>query len=478
MDRTASAPVFRVAHIDLFERPVRFARPLRIGPTQAQSGSQVLVRAKVLVEGRGEAVGGAADLMTPCWFDRSGSSLAAKTDGLRTSLHLARDLILGCAPGIAFARHIAVAGPQVEACADRLLPRLAADYGLAVVERAVLDALLRAMDLSFLQGMRRNVVGLDASLTPDLDPMPLSAFLASRTVADRIGIRHTVGLDDDLDAFAHLVGRTRLQWFKLALSGDPARDLDRLAAIARGLRPVPDALVTLDGDELYSDLAALGELCAGIERDGRLAPIAKGLLHIEQPFARNQTFEIALGSLAERHAFVIDEADDDWASFPRARALGYRGVSSRSCKGLYRTLLNAARAQKWRTQGQACFVTAEDFASPVGLAVQQDTVLAAYLGATHAERNGDRNMDGFADASPEEADAFLQAHPDLYERADSAVRLRMRGGFLSTRSLGGPGFASAAMPAWNRLEPMPRPGKPDAETAKRSDPRTFRPNRR
>ena len=39
----------------------------------------------------------------------------------------------------------------------------------------------------------------------------------------------------------------------------------------------------------------------------------------------------------------IDEADGDIAAFPTARALGYRGVSSKSCKGFTRALLNRAR---------------------------------------------------------------------------------------------------------------------------------------
>ena len=31
-------------------------------------------------------------------------------------------------------------------------------------------------------------------------------------------------------------------------------------------------------------------------------------------------------------------------AFPRARKLGYRGISSKSCKGIYKSLINGARA--------------------------------------------------------------------------------------------------------------------------------------
>ena len=37
---------------------------------------------------------------------------------------------------------------------------------------------------------------------------------------------------------------------------------------------------------------------------------------------------------------LIDESDDGLDAFPRARALGYAGVSSKMCKGLYKSLLN------------------------------------------------------------------------------------------------------------------------------------------
>ena len=33
--------------------------------------------------------------------------------------------------------------------------------------------------------------------------------------------------------------------------------------------------------------------------------------------------------------------------FRAPSSLGYRGVSSKSCKGLYKSLLNAARARAW-----------------------------------------------------------------------------------------------------------------------------------
>ena len=50
-----------------------------------------------------------------------------------------------------------------------------------------------------------------------------------------------------------------------------------------------------------------------------------------------------------------------------------------------------------------------------------------------------------------EQDAFLAAHPDLYERSHGAVRLRITAGELALGSLACPGFASGAMPDWSRM---------------------------
>ncbi len=50
-----------------------------------------------------------------------------------------------------------------------------------------------------------------------------------------------------------------------------------------------------------------------------------------------------------------------------------------------------------------------------------------------------------------EQDAFLKAHPDLYERSHGAVRLRIQQGNLQIESLAIPGYASGAMPDWQAM---------------------------
>src|SRR5206468_6228425 len=202
-----------------------------------------------------------------------------------------------------------------------------------------------------------------------------------------------------------------------------------------------DYRVTLDANEQYADLAALSSLVERLDRDATLRPIAQKLLYIEQPMPRDITRQSPLGALARRD-FIIDEADDSYDAFAAARALRYRGISSKSCKGIYKSIVNATRAAKWSAGGEKFFVSGEDLTCQAGLAVQQDLALGALIGVPHAERNGHHYVDGFADTPAREANAFLAAHPDLYVRDGNTIKLSIHDGDLLTGSLTRAGFAS------------------------------------
>src|ERR1700724_1272469 len=173
---------------------------------------------------------------------------------------------------------------------------------------------------------------------------------------------------------------------------------------------------------------------------------------------REITRQSPLGALARRD-FIIDEADDSYDAFPAARALGYRGISSKSCKGLYKSIVNATRAAKWSAGGEKFFVSGEDLTCQAGLGVQQDLALGALIGVSHAERNGHHYVDGFGDAPAAEAQAYLAAHPDLYVRDGNQIRLSIHDGDLLTGSLATPGFATSVHLDWPALSPLSQPKK-------------------
>jgi hypothetical protein len=451
-----------VRDVTLFERPVAFARPFRFGAVTMNAATQMFVRVEIEVEGKGRATGASAELLAPKWFDKRPELTPDQTiDELRRSLLIARELYL-TNKGIdtAFGLHAACSRAQVAACAKEDIPPLAAAFGPAEIDKAILDALLRAAGVSFFDGMAANIAELDARLTADIDDAAIARFLASHTRLDRVAIRHTVGMDDRIEGEGGVADPNEnagARYFKLKLNGDPVHDAARLARIGKELATLRYATkVTLDANEQYADIAALDALVDRLDHDPALAPIASNLLYIEQPMPRDITKASPLGQLAARN-FIIDEADDSYDAFPAARALGYRGISSKSCKGLYKSIINATRAAAWSVDGAAYFVSGEDLTCQAGLAVQQDLALGTLIGVTHAERNGHHYVDGFAETPVEEADAFLAAHPDLYVRDGGKVRLAIHDGDLLTGSLTAPGFASSVHPDWSTMQPLKRP---------------------
>ena len=150
---------------------------------------------------------------------------------------------------------------------------------------------------------------------------------------------------------------------------------------------------------------------------------------------------------------IIDESDADLDAFPEARARGYRGVSSKACKGVYKSLLNRARCVRWNREAGAerYFMSAEDLTTQPGFGLQQDLALVSLLGLGHVERNGHHYVRGLAALPPAEQRALLAAHPDLYVDDGGLVRLRIAGGRLDIRSLACVGFAAGAEPEWSTL---------------------------
>jgi hypothetical protein len=111
-------------------------------------------------------------------------------------------------------------------------------------------------------------------------------------------------------------------------------------------------------------------------------------VHLRLPFRFGV---VTLTESPQARPVIIDESDGEIDSAVIARARGYRGVSTKSCKGFYKSVINAVRC------------------------------------------------------------AFLQAHPDLYARTAGAVRLRILDGRLSIGSLACPGYARSVEPDWTTM---------------------------
>ncbi|AVF41928.1 mandelate racemase [Pandoraea apista] len=473
-----SAVSLTLTFCELFERDVALRLPFRFGAVTLRHATQAFVRVGVrLADGR-EAVGATAELMVPKWFDKSPElSQAQNTEQLRESLRLARRLALeDSAPATAFARFERQYPAQLHEGAALGLNPLVASFGLAQIDKAVLDGLCRALGISFFDAMRRNVVGLrHTTLAPDLDGFDFDALLTDLRPMRALALRHTVGMADALAradgadfpgdglpaTLEEVVRRYRPREFKLKLGGDAKQDRERLAAIASLLgQACPDYRVTLDGNEQYPDASTFLAFWRAMERDPYLADMVRRVRYVEQPLARSVALRHPLGPLASAVPMMIDESDETLDAFVSAKALGYRAVSSKSCKGLYKSLINRARCELWNTQTgvRRYFMTAEDLTCQAGLAVQQDLALAALLGVTHVERNGHHYVAGMPGAHEDEQRAFALRHPALYTwqtgQASGALRLRVDEGDIALEDLYAEGFASSAMPDWTRLREM------------------------
>jgi hypothetical protein len=100
-------------------------------------------------------------------------------------------------------------------------------------------------------------------------------------------------------------------------------------------------------------------------------------------------------------------------------------------------------------------MSAEDLTTWPGVSVQQDLALVSLLGMTHVERNAHHFIDGMNFAPEGEQEAFVAAHPDLYEKRDGKpARLKAKGGKLALGSLAGPGFAVSADMDFKSMKPM------------------------
>lgn len=468
----------RIEEIQLYERDVKLRLPFRFGVITLTEAPQALLRLRVQRADGREAWGMAAEVLAPKWFDKNLElSNEDNFDQLRQSVYVATDLYTSDrryrTPFEFFAEFYQ---PQLAACEELNLNRLIGGYGLALLDRAILDAVCRLQKTSFYTAVQTNLPGLTPiPATPELKDFDFDSFLSSLEPANSLHARHTVGLSDPIDAddqseedrlndglpetLVEVIQTYGQRYFKLKVGGSLQEDLDRLEAIASVLDSnCPFYFTTLDGNEQYSDLEQLTELWQGMKSRQSLKQMLASILFIEQPVHRNNALEKRIPEGLERPV-IIDESDVDLDAFPRARELGYRGVSSKTCKGMYKSIINRARCRLWNREegGQIYFMSGEDLTLQPGISVQQDLALVSLLGLEHLERNGHHYVAGLSYLPRQEQEAFLKAHPDLYIDDGARIRINLQQGKVAIGSLHCTGFASAAEPLWETMRPMTRP---------------------
>lgn len=445
----------RVVSVDLFERHVTLRLPFRFGAATVTQCPQAFVRAQIQVGGK-RFEGATAELMVPKWFDKSPTLTHEQNfEQLRQALRNAAQSYTSTPDDLSpYALSQSAGEAAIQTGVAQGLPRLAAQFGSALIDKSIADAALRAAGLGWVDGLRANVLGdpFNSKLNivkPATVALRHTVGLADRLTSSDAGPDPADGLPATLEAAIQFYG---LHHFKLKLSGQLDADIERLSCISAVLgAQASDYRVTLDGNETFADAQALGAFWQVLSKAPQTASLLKRTLLLEQPLPRRIALGASIANLGINVPVILDESDDQDDVLERGLALGYRGISSKACKGIYRALHSAARIAQDPVH---LLLSGEDLTCQAGLAVQQDTLLAASLGITHIERNGHHYVDGFGVAPEQEAQGFATAHPGFYTTAPDRARLAVRVGQLDLTSLHTPGFASAAQPLWDSLQPI------------------------
>jgi hypothetical protein len=241
-----------------------------------------------------------------------------------------------------------------------------------------------------------------------------------------------------------------LKYFKLKVGGNLEADIERLAKIEAVLTQVQDYKVTLDGNETFQNAESLSVFVQALTKHEATQRLLERTLLIEQPLPRAIALEEKIPTMPLNIPVILDESDDHPDVLAKGLALGYRGISSKACKGIYRSLHSASLVQKT----PQCLLSGEDLTCQAGLGVQQDTLLATSLGVQHIERNGHHYVKGFGIAPAHESSEFEKAHADLYTSSSAGVHLNVQQGQINIASLHQIGFGHQAWPDWQSLDPI------------------------
>ena len=460
----------RLHTTELYLRNSVLRIPFRYGNTCLTRCPQAILQAVVETDA-GRCVGYSGDCLPSGWFDKSTPDYQQQLDDMFEVIALAQRVAMEsfAAPQELFRGWLPLYERVAEVARERGFTSLLATFGVSLVERALMDAMCRAVGLSFAEAVRKNIFCIEPTAIHDSLTWQPKDWLPKLPTPE-IDVRHTVGLGDPLtaaeipatdqlqdgypQALEQYVERFGIRFLKIKVSNQLDTDLERLRTIAALVEKScgSDYRVTLDGNEQYQTPAEFDQLVDAIEGDARLRQLWRNTLVIEQPLNRaialSPKHTEGIRQLGQKKPVIIDESDGELDAYTRALALGYRGVSCKNCKGPIKTLLNAGLTWLANDFGkQSHFVmTGEDLCSVGIVPMQADLCLAATIGLTHVERNGYHFHPGLAYLPEQQQRAALKEHADCYALIDGLVRPQVVDGKLAIESLQCPGFGFSVLP--------------------------------
>jgi enolase-like protein len=424
--------------------------------------------------------GYAADNLLPKWFDKDpGRSFRDNVKDQLISIRVAHQAYMEAArvPRSVFQIWLDAFAECRSRGPERKLNELTVSFGSSFFERALADAAARLAGADLVALLRQDLLEIrPAAVHRELEMDDLARW-ARETPPSTLFVRHTVGLLDPITAadvpddgwlddglpqtLEECVATYGLRYFKVKVGGRHDEDLARLRAVAATLdRLVTEPyVVSLDGNEQYKTLDDFARLLKAMGKVSALRRFRKSIAFVEQPLDRAVALDPAvtkaLGALGV--PVVIDESDGELGSFKAAVKLGYRGVSTKNCKGIIKSFLNRSLVERWKARLKpqaAIFMTAEDLTTLPVLPLQQDLATVRALGITHVERNGHHYVKGLSHCSRRERQQATRLHRDLYLGGEDKARLRIDNGLVRVASLGTPGYGGAFEPDLASMMPL------------------------
>lgn len=449
-----------ILDFDLHRIEVRLRLPFRYGIATMTHGPILFFRLRVRI-GRQEAVGLSSDLLPPKWFTKIPEQpIAEEIEQMLGVIRRAGRSSIGLRGESPFAIWRQLDEAQAAWAKGQRIPPLLANFGVSLVERALLEAVARSNGQTFAQMLQENSLGVDlGAVHASLRGQVPAAFLQAPPL-QKITVRHTIGLSDPLtddeiapaerlddglpQSLASSIRLYGLRHFKVKVNGDPGHDLSRLHRIAAVIRThaPPDFAFSLDGNEQFKSLARFRAFWEEIQAEPALHDFFAHLLFVEQPLHRdhalNLELEPALAAWPDRPRLIIDESDATVEDLPTALRLGYAGTSHKNCKGVFKGIANRCllRAREQQESNGTFLMSGEDLCNIGPIALLQDLAVMAAFGIESVERNGHHYHAGLSQFPAPVREEVLRHHSDLYERSPAGwPRLRMDGGKIALASI-------------------------------------------
>ncbi|WP_435156398.1 enolase C-terminal domain-like protein [Haladaptatus sp. DFWS20] len=430
------------------------------GNVHVTKGPQILLTLDAEVDGKTET-GQSMGALAPMWFYKDPdmgleAGIEAMVDVFEAACDLAKSLDDRPSPFALWSDLYDAVGTWAT---DTPHPNLLWNYGVSLVEQAVIDAYCCATQTPFPVAVRKNDLGIDlGTVHPELADASPGDLLPDAPVSE-VAIRHTVGLSDPLTSeevpdgdrlddglpqtLAEYVDQQGINHFKIKLAANDT-DAERLRNIHAVVADsdIDEYALSLDANEQYSDVADFREQWETLRKDPDIAALLDNLLYVEQPLPRDEAFSEAtadtFAAWSDRPPVIIDESDDRLDSLRQALDCGYAGTSHKNCKGVFKGLMNRCLIEHRRQAvgDRAYLMTGEDLTTLGPVELPEDFVVAATIGMDNVERNGHHYYRGLSMFSDDVQEETLTAHPDLFTRhEDGFVTLDVRNGTVSLDSV-------------------------------------------